>query len=1458
MEFKMKYKPFAAPMRMISALLAGGLVLANPATAQVTDISQKPLATGLSADIKPNVLFIIDDSGSMDWDYMPDHVHRIPGSLTTYCRDSAGALTRNCCPNGDTSYAGTNVTCTGDVSVTTNNNRPQSPFMAAEFNGMAYNPSTRYKPPVKADRSSYPSQTTWTAVANDAFGTTVSNSVNLVSGYPDTKWCNGTSCFRNGHYVMPGSFKSTSYTTFSAERGTGRNWLLLTEPGVTTTTTTDATSSLRAVPKIMGPHTYQIIPDEYCADPKLSDCKALAQASTTYKYPAPIRWCKTDADATKTTPDKGTCQAQRTPDFLALRYPGRYPRNNTVLGTSPMKAADPAVLTFTLSLSCATRVTGLSLSQRMSTPGSSTTGTLLLGSTSSNTNNASTMATDLATSINAGSHGYKAISSGAAITITAPLSEGDPGPLSLAFASASCGSSSPTAANMAFSAYVPALYAGSFNRVDIIPGRNSYPKGNDRSDCLGTTCTYSEEMTNFANWWTYYHTRMQAMKSATSLAFDGIDDKYRVGYLTISNSNLLNLRPFNSAQRSSWYSRLFNTDSNTGGGTGLRFSLSSTSRYYMGQFNNSNLPKYTNAAVLGETPEDPIQYGCQANYTILSTDGFWNDDNSKAVKEDGTTQVGNTDGALTPPKKDGNNASDSLADVAQYYASIDLRTTALGNCTSGSSSENVCGNGKSYELQKLKIYTLGVGGSGYMQFDPNYESQTSGDFYSVAKGLPPNASTGVCPWQTSGTCTWPTPVKETQTTIDDLWHAAVNGNGRYFSAKDPAQLVSGLQSTVDNLKNDAGAGSAASTSNPNVTAVERYIYVSSFKPPEWYGDLTAQSLDIKDGKVDNNKVWSAKDALDARTAARKIYYRNTTGVKGRAEFNWSNISTNTTLANYFSLSHITASGRALSQFCSSGATCLSSANQNSAAGQKLLEFIAGDRSNEGVAAENTKFFRKRDGVLGDIVNSEAAYVKVPKVGYSDAGFADHKTAVSSRRGVLYVGSNDGMLHAFAAEDANNDPKKGGEELWAFVPTAVFPNLYRLADKAYGTQHLSFVDGSPVVGEVFDTNANKWRTLLVGSLGAGGRAYFALDVTNPEDPEVLWEFTHNNLGLTMAPPEIVKRGDGTWVVVVSSGYNNVSPGDGKGYVFVLNAASGTLLNSYGTDKGSTSAPSGLGPLRAHVENPSANNTALRFYAGDNLGNLYRFNIDASLPSKQDRVKLLATLKDGSSLNLPQPITSRPAIGSVDKHFLVFVGTGRLLGSSDLSTNQKQSVYGIKDLLDDTDPKSFVDSPRSSSDFVKQTLTTGLTCPTDIKICDSADKTKVRTNANPAAVDLDVKSGWYVDLPESGERVNVDPVLVQGTLIVNSNIPDTTDECVVGGTSWANYFNYRTGGAVVNTKNVTSVALGNAWATKPAVVRLPDGTLVAITRLGNASTNVKNVPVVPSGASRFISWRELPSE
>src|SRR6185295_19020237 len=153
---------------------------------------------------------------------------------------------------------------------------------------------------------------------------------------------------------------------------------------------------------------------------------------------------------------------------------------------------------------------------------------------------------------------------------------------------------------------------------------------------------------------------------------------------------------------------------------------------------------------------------------------------------------------------------------------------------------------------------------------------------------------------------------------------------------------------------------------------------------------------------------------------------------------------------------------------------------------------------------------------------------------------------------------------------------------------------------YATKHLYFVDGSPVSGDVYDTSAAAWKTILVGGLNAGGRGFYALDVTDPNTPKALWEFcsdstlcplSDTDVGYSFGNPVITKRAsDGRWVVLVTSGYNNVSPGDGKGYLYVLDAGTGAILNKIGTGAGTTTTPSGLGRTAAWADNFALDNTA----------------------------------------------------------------------------------------------------------------------------------------------------------------------------------------------------------------------------------------------------------------------------
>jgi type IV pilus assembly protein PilY1 len=376
-----------------------------------------------------------------------------------------------------------------------------------------------------------------------------------------------------------------------------------------------------------------------------------------------------------------------------------------------------------------------------------------------------------------------------------------------------------------------------------------------------------------------------------------------------------------------------------------------------------------------------------------------------------------------------------------------------------------------------------------------------------------------------------------------------------------------------------------------------------------------------------------------------------------------------------------------------------------------------------------------------------------------------------------------------------------------------------------------------MGDVYD--GAKWRTIVVGGLGAGGRAYYALDVTDPANPKALWEFTNDDLGLAFGNPIIAKNKAGSWIVAFSSGYNNINPGDGNGYLFVLNAVTGALIDkiptytSGTTPAGTEQTPSNLGKISPWV-NADTNNTALRFYGGDMLGNVWRFDFDDNIaPSGKEAVLLARAL---SPDNRPQPITTRPQLTELPNGGakLVSVGTGRLLGASDVADTTTQSMYVFKDTLG-----SGVGVLRNNAGMVQQSLTET-----------TVGNRNTRRINSPAPVDLGTKLGWYVDFTlTAGERVNTDTIQVGNLLSFATNVPSES-VCTPGGSSWLYFFDIRDG-------NVTDAVYGAVMTAGLNVVKLQSGLrLIRWSIRGEPDVHSPGTGLGgPSGTLRRVSWREL---
>jgi type IV pilus assembly protein PilY1 len=298
--------------------------------------------------------------------------------------------------------------------------------------------------------------------------------------------------------------------------------------------------------------------------------------------------------------------------------------------------------------------------------------------------------------------------------------------------------------------------------------------------------------------------------------------------------------------------------------------------------------------------------------------------------------------------------------------------------------------------------------------------------------------------------------------------------------------------------------------------------------------------------------------------------------------------------------------------------------------------------------------------------------------------------------------------------------------------------------------------------------------------------------------------------------------------------------------------GALIRKISTGEGSVTTPSGLTQIRAWADNTMFNNTAQRVYGGDMLGNLWRFDINDNLGPAGYEAFLMATLRDGA--NNPQPLTAKPELGDVNGNPVVYVGTGRYLGLTDVTDVHAQSIYAIKDNLS---AATGYGNPRNSAGFVRQTLTRA-TCPDNSAATTCTPQQQVMTGTN-ATVDMNSDNGWYVDLPTSGERASSDPQLALGTLSFTTNIPDATP-CTAGGYSNIYFFDYRSGAPVSTSSNaVAGKQLGNSLATRPVFARLPNNNVIAIVRLSDGSTVAPNVPVSSTPVpTRRLSWRVLINE
>jgi type IV pilus assembly protein PilY1 len=685
--------------------------------------------------------------------------------------------------------------------------------------------------------------------------------------------------------------------------------------------------------------------------------------------------------------------------------------------------------------------------------------------------------------------------------------------------------------------------------------------------------------------------------------------------------------------------------------------------------------------------------------------------------------------------------------------------------------------------------------------------------------------------------------------------AIAGGTGSYFAATSPSALTNDLQVILAQILTATQTTSSAAVSstglqNGSVAYLAQFTTSDTYH--DWTGNLNAWPIDPVTGQVNTSaglQIWSAQGQLDLQAWNARLIATWDPVANAGTPFRW-----NPGLAPA-GISASTGLGTALSTFA---------ADRN---GQDVLQFLRGSSAQE---LRSGGQFRNRTHKLGDIVFSAPLYVGAPNGLTQTPDYLAFAIAHGNRSPVVYIGANDGMLHAFDAAT--------GSERFAYIPNGVFNNLVKLANPYYNLQHQFFVNGSPRSADVKFASDGSWHTLVVGTEGAGGNSVFALDVTTPDTllteaqlaQAVLWEFTDTDMGLSFSEPEIVNTAAG-WMVVVGNGYN--SPNQ-KPVLYGLNPQTGAILAKVDLCAAvpsacNTTLANGLSSAAVVNSYGQVSAPANMVYAGDLQGNVWRIDTSDANPTNWIVSVLYQALDPGGA---PQPITTVPAV-TLNPKFpnvlgtMVYVGTGQLLGVPDLSTTQIQTIYGIYDPPSGaTPPIGFAGIPNRNN-LQRQVLAS-----------ENVAGVSVRTVPNPSTVTLPPTSGavrgWYMDLSlNPGERAVTDPEIESPGGVVFTTYQPNPNVCSGGGNSYLMVLNFASGAAfplpeldvtgdgkldlsdVPSSGNMpVGMLLGPVYASTPTL--LPSGSGIGGTRkLTSVSSGSVDSVLDRGRAKQRISWWEV---
>ena len=956
-----------------------------------------------------------------------------------------------------------------------------------------------------------------------------------------------------------------------------------------------------------------------------------------------------------------------------------------------------------------------------------------------------------------------------------------------------------------------------FVEIDVDVPSRMYPTPKDpktqvqiqRLDCANRySCTYAEEAQNFANWYTYYRIRLLAAIAVTSQVLAEIDDKIRLGYGRLNyfangpiawpgisstqppailpaidgQANpghlIRGVRPFTigSTDRQEVFDWLFGL--NPVGGTPNREAIDATGKYFMRA--DARGP-WANTPGTGD-PAGTEQLACRRNFAILATDGGWTDSlNQPRIKNiypgtpDGTpAQSDSVDGPLilgggTQTGKDyqyqptaepvfGGGAvstlKETLTDVTLYYWSHDLRPDLENSIRP---IPWLTGGGSVYPKdfqnpatwQNMTTHIVGYGLNSVIKLDDAKAGMRNGT---------------AVPWPSLDVAD---PYDNRK--IDDTMRAALASRGDFFSAQSPVELADSLRRVFNSIGSSKGSSTSIAVSTSVITDANDSIFEAGYNTTGWAGTLRSISAL---GQLEGNPVVQWESSITAFNT-RALF--TTTAVNTPIEMRWIN---------------------------------LTPAQQVAFGSEKTFEYLIGDRSQESPAGP----YRTRAAILGSVVNASPLHSKATNFGYqfiSGAPGAAYPLWLENKRNTrtpaVFVGSNDGIFHAFNA--------KTGAELFGFTPRAAIPSMAVLADPAYTHRYL--VDGIITEGDAYIGGG--WKTLVMGTGGAGPKSLFVLDVSNPSTfsaANVLFEITAKNepdLGHVLGGGVIAPTKSGKWVVIVGNGYESKNH---EASILIFDVRDGTLISKIKTGVGTAAKGSrnGMGPVTPIYDNQR---NVIGLYAGDKLGNLWKVDMTSANPSdwnfaedvggKQTLAAKRPLFVAKDKLGVAQPISTAPRVlAHPEGGLYIAFGTGKVYDISDSTDTQTQTLYAIRDK-----PKA---GPYAKSALHQATF----------RLLPNGYK-KIDGLTGPGGVDWSIDKGWYVDFSfgdSGGERVIASPRLLGGMLSLSTFNPGNTSFCESGGSSFQYQFDLATGFTRPGFNGQDALTVG---------FKLPDGVIGGLASL-----------------------------